>query len=423
MGAKYLAIKGMEDILPGEIEKWLWLETKARVFMEAQGYKEIRTPLLEPLELFTRSLGEGSDIVHKEMYAFQDRGGRSVALRPEMTASVARAVIENNLLKKSRSLRLYYLGPMFRGERPQAGRRRQFHQIGIELVNEAGAQADAEVISILWRFLNYLGLEGSELRVNHLGCAKDRPQLIASLKEYFSKEKEKLCADCHYRLERNVLRIFDCKNSSCQSIIQKAPWENRCAPCQKDFDDLQGILKKEHGISAKIEKRLVRGIDYYTGSVFEAAGQGLGAQDALAGGGRYDELYESLGGERVPATGFSIGMERLLKALEETRKDFKREVESRRIYFASLVTDRQMRLIAEEQILLVREAGFPVEVTPGQTSLSQHLKRANQLGIRYVLICGEDELKLSKLSFKDLEKHTQGEIRISELVASLRSLL
>ncbi len=422
MPPKIQVLTGMGDLVPGEIERWQWLEEKARIFLEAQGYKEIRTPLVEPLELFQRSLGEGSDIVHKEMYAFQDRRGRAVALRPEMTASVARAVIENHLLKKAKSARLYYLGPMFRAERPQAGRRRQFHQIGIELVNESGAQADGEVISILWRFLNYVGLEARELRLNYLGCAKDRPTLGASLKAYFSKAKEKLCPDCRYRLEKNVLRIFDCKNAGCQPVIQKAPWSDFCVACQENFDEVQTILSQGHGISSKVEKRLVRGIDYYSGVVFEVTSPHLGAQDAVAGGGRYDGLYELIGGEPVPASGFSIGVERLLKALQGSGKDPSKEIQSRQIYFASLAANPEVRHFCEEQILRLREAGLYVETNLQENSLSAHLKRANRLGIRCVVISGESEMKEKKLALKDLEKHTQQSLSLCELISTLKHL-
>lgn len=423
MGAKYQALKGMEDLLPGEIEKWQWIEARARIFLETEGYKEIRTPLLEPAELFTRSLGEGSDIVHKEMYAFEDRGGRQVALRPEMTASVARAVIENHLLKKSPSLRLYYLGPMFRGERPQAGRKRQFHQIGIERINDPAPAADAEAISVLWFFLKYAGLEEAGLKLNHLGCAKDRPALLAALKKYFSAEKDRLCSDCHYRLDHNVLRIFDCKNPDCDAVISKAPWEDFCADCRKNFDEVRALLTQEYRIPFQIQRRLVRGIDYYTGSVFEVAGRGLGAQDAVAGGGRYDGLYESLGGGKVPATGFSIGVERLLKSLEETAKDFLKTVAGSRVYFATLAEGPEFRRLIQEQMLGLRETGLGVETAPEETSLSAHLKRANQLGARYVVILGEDELKRKQFSLKDLEKHSQQNVAFSELISTLRNLL
>ena len=423
MGAKYQALKGMEDILPGEIEKWQWLEGKARVFFEAQGYKEIRTPILELTELFSRSIGEASDIVHKEMFSFEDRGERNISLRPEMTASVARAVIEHGLLKTNKSLRLYYLGPMFRAERPQAGRKRQFHQIGIEIINETnqgGFQVDFHAISLLCRFLSWLGLKDFSLRVNDLGDFAQQRELASKLVQHFSNEKSKLCPDCHYRLGKNVLRIFDCKNKNCQPVIDKAPWDE-IAPLSKEFGLLIDNLKKNN-VSFEINRRLVRGLDYYNGTVFEIVAPGLGAQDAVAGGGRYDRLYESLGGSPVPATGFSIGMERLLKVLEGTRTDFLKEINRHRIYFASLIDDSDGRGTVRDQMLLLREAGFIIETTPGETSLSTHLKRANQLGARYVVICGEDELKKGKFALKNLEKRTQQEVDFSELISALRNL-
>ena len=420
MGIKYQALKGMEDLLPGEIEKWQWLEEKARIFFESRGFKEIRTPLLEYTELFTRSVGEASDIVHKEMFSFEDRGGRNVSLRPEMTASVARAVIEHGLLKTNKSLRLYYLGPMFRAERPQAGRKRQFHQIGIEMINETdlgGFNADAEVIFRLCSFLSYVGLKGFRLRLNDLGDFGEQKQVASKLKQYFSKQKSKLCSDCHYRLDKNVLRIFDCKNESCQPVIDQAPWDE-IAPLSKEFKNLTSCLKAS-SISFEINRRLVRGLDYYNGTVFEVAAAGLGAQDALAGGGRYDGLYESLGGSSVPATGFSIGMERLLAALEAMGKDAFQEIQTRRVYFASLVANSPERKLVEEQTLRLREAGFLIETLPNEASLSAHLKRANHLGIQSVIICGENELKESKFSLKDLEKRTQQEFDLSEMIAVL----
>ncbi len=420
MGPKYQALKGMEDILPGEIEKWQWLEHKARIFFEAKGFKELRTPLLELTELFSRSIGEASDIVHKEMFSFEDRGGRNITLRPEMTASVARAVIEHGLLKTNKSLRLYYKGPMFRAERPQAGRKRQFHQIGIEVVNETnsgGFNVDFHVISLLCSFLSFIGLKDFRLRLNDLGSFDQQRKLASKLKEYFLHEKSKLCSDCHYRLEKNVLRIFDCKNESCQPVIGKTPWDE-IAPLSKEFKALTEDFKKS-SIPFEIHRRLVRGLDYYNGTVFEVVSQNLGAQDAVAGGGRYDGLYESLGGGSVPATGFSIGIERLLTVLE-ARKDFLKEINQRRIYFACLVSDRQPTL--DHQMLSLREAGFGIETTPGETSLSAHLKRANQLGVRYVIICGEDEIKKKQLALKDLEKHTQQEIAFSDILPTLQRI-
>ena len=422
MGIKYQALKGMEDLLPGEIEKWQWLEERTRVFFESRGFKEIRTPLLEYTELFARSVGEASDIVHKEMFSFEDRGGRNVTLRPEMTASVARAVIEHGLLKINKSLRLYYRGPMFRAERPQAGRKRQFHQIGIEMINEAnlgGFNADAEIIFQLCSFLSYVGLKDFRLRLNDLGDFAKQRQTALKLKQYFSREKSKLCEDCHYRLDKNVFRIFDCKNERCQPIIDKAPWDE-IAPLSKEFGYLMDCLKSGP-VPFDISRRLVRGLDYYNGAVFEVVAAGLGAQDALAGGGRYDGLYESLGGESTPATGFSIGIERLLTALEVMGKEGFKEIQTRRVYFASLVTDSAQRKMAEEQALRFRESGFLIETLPQETSLSAHLKRANQLGIRWVVICGEDELRGKQFALKDLEKRTQEKFNLDQMIPTLQA--
>ncbi len=420
MGIKYQALKGMDDIFPGEIEKWQWVEQRARMYFESGGFKEIRTPLLEFTELFVRSVGEASDIVHKEMFSFEDRGGRNISLRPEMTASVARAVIEKGLLKTNKSLRFYYLGPMFRAERPQAGRKRQFHQIGIEMINEANAGgfgADQEAILRLCSFLSYVGLKDFRLRLNDLGDFKQQKETSAKLKQFFSEEESKLCEDCHYRLDKNVLRIFDCKNESCQPVITKVPWDE-IAPLSKEFGQLSQSLKSS-AVSFEVNRRLVRGLDYYNGTVFEVAAPGLGAQDALAGGGRYDSLYESLGEGAVPATGFSIGLERLLKALENAATGPYQEIQKRRIYFAPLVSEASLRERAEKSALLLREAGFFIETTPQETSLSTHLKRANQAGVRMIIICGEDELKRNKFSLKDFEKKTQEEFDLTELIPVL----
>ncbi|MDD5226821.1 MAG: histidine--tRNA ligase, partial [Candidatus Omnitrophica bacterium] len=302
MTAKYQSFPGMEDILPGEIEKWQWIEEKARIFFEAHGFKEIRTPILEPTELFVRSIGQASDIVHKEMFSFKDRGERDMTMRPEMTASVARAVIEKGLLKTSKSLRLYYTGPMFRAERPQAGRKRQFHQIGAEIINE-DAISDFEIITLLYSFLQYAGLKNIQLNLNDLGEEEDRAKVRKSLAEYFSKEKTRLCKDCQWRLEKNVLRVFDCKVHDCQPVINKAPWED-FFPLSDGFKTI-GAKLEANGIPYHVNRRLVRGLDYYNGVVFEITAEGLGAQNAVAGGGRYNNLYQELGGSATPCTGFS----------------------------------------------------------------------------------------------------------------------
>lgn len=416
MGAKYQALKGMDDLLPGEIEKWQWLERKARVFFESRGFKEIRTPLLEYTELFSRSVGEASDIVHKEMFSFKDRGDRDISLRPEMTASVVRAVVEHGLLKTNKSLRLYYIGPMFRAERPQAGRKRQFHQIGIEIINEkntAEFNVDLDAIFQLCSFFSDIGLKDFKLRLNDLGDARGQGETAKKLKQYFSGQKTKLCPDCQYRLEKNVLRIFDCKNESCEPVIQKAPWDE-IAPLSQSFKALTDSLKNSP-VPFEINRRLVRGLDYYNGTVFEVAASGLGAQDALAGGGRYDRLYEDLGGESTPCTGFSIGMERLLAALEKTKPSLSERIQSRKVYLAPLEDSREVKVQAYKDALYLRERDIQIETILGETSLSKHLKKANQLGIRFVLILGLSELKKRCWAVKDMEKKTQAEWSWDEL--------
>jgi len=410
MGTKYQALKGMEDILPGEIEKWQWLEEKARNFFESRGFKEIRTPILEPTELFARSVGEGSDIVHKQMFSFEDRGERNVSLRPEMTVSVARAIIEHGLLKQAKSLRLYYLGPMFRSERPQAGRKRQFHQIGIEIINEAnvaGFNVDFDAIFQLCTFLEYIGLKKENfcLRLNDLGDFSQQQRLATKLKQYFSQQKSKLCSDCQYRLDKNVLRIFDCKNESCQPVIDKAPW-NEIAPLSKAFEEGLIPALRDGSIPAEINRRLVRGLDYYNGIVFEVVAAGIGAQDAIAGGGRYDHLYSDLGGDPTPCTGFSIGMERLLSVLENTKPSLSDRIQLRRVYLAPLEDSAKVRVHVHEKALYLRERDIRVETLLGETSLSKHLKKANQLGIRFVLILGSKEVENGCWAVKDMEKES-----------------
>ena len=410
----------MDDILPGEIEKWQWVEEKVRVFFEAGGFKELRTPILEPTELFVRSIGQASDIVHKEMFSFKDRGERDMTMRPEMTASVARAVLEKGLLKTAKSLRLYYIGPMFRAERPQAGRKRQFHQIGAEIVNE-GAHADFEIISLVYRFLQYAGIKHITLNLNDLGEKEDRAKVLESLTTYFYAEKSKLCQDCRWRLEKNVLRVFDCKVRECQPVIEKAPWED-FFPLSERFKELSQKLEA-NGISFQVNRRLVRGLDYYNGVVFEITTEGLGAQNAVAGGGRYDHLYEELGGSATPCTGFSIGMERLLTALESQDLKIFEGLKTRKVYIAPLEEDPELLRFCREKAIALREAGIKIESCSGVFSLSQHLKKANQFGLRYMMIAGPEEIQKKKVVVKDLAKREQIEIDNGQVVAYFKNLL
>ena len=404
----------MDDILPGEIEKWQWVEEKARAFFEASGFKEIRTPILEPTELFVRSIGQASDIVHKEMFSFKDRGERDMTMRPEMTASVARSVLEKGLLKTSKSLRLYYMGAMFRAERPQAGRKRQFHQAGAEIVNENEA-SDLEIIALAEGLLRHVGLPAFTLHLNDLGTEETRAKVKEALADYFGKEKSKLCEDCQWRLEKNVMRIFDCKVKSCQPVIEKAPWE-KFAPLSENFKKLTQKLDA-YGIAYQVNRRLVRGLDYYNGTVFEITAEGLGAQNAVAGGGRYDHLYQDLGGSPTPCTGFSVGIERLLAAIEAQNPKVFEAWNQKRIYLAPLEDSAEIFRVIREQGLKLREAGFRIETAAGVFSLSQHLKKANQSGARYALIAGPDEIKKGKLVVKDLGAREQAEVEFDKVMA------
>lgn len=422
MSRRYEAFPGMEDILPGEIEKWQWIEDKARLLFEARGFSEIRTPLLEPTELFTRSIGEASDIVHKEMYTFEDRGERSMTLRPEMTASVGRAVIEHGLLKTSKSLRLYYRGPMFRAERPQAGRKRQFHQIGIEIINESGVAADFLSIKMLYDFLKLVKVANPILRLNDLGESADRPKLVQALKDFFSKHKAKLCKDCQWRLEKNVLRILDCKIEACQPVIKQAPWE-QMSPLSENFRALLKALD-EQKIQYEINRRLVRGLDYYNGIVFEVASQHLGAQDAIAGGGRYDGLYEQLGGSPAPCTGFSVGIERLIMVLEKNNPSLSEMVKENGVYFAPLVTPEnpgiEITNWITDAVIELRKIGF--QARPGRLflKLGDHFKAAEKIGAQFMVIAGTNEFEKKEWTVKNLNTKEQKTVKERDLVSFLK---
>ncbi|MBI4373095.1 MAG: histidine--tRNA ligase, partial [Candidatus Omnitrophica bacterium] len=333
---KYQSVKGMDDVFSPEIEKWQALEQKARTFFEAHGFREIRTPILESTELFSRSIGEASDIVRKEMYTFEDRGGRSLTLRPEMTAGVVRAALEHHLMKEEEPLFVYYFGAMFRAERPQAGRKREFHQIGVETLNTHSPINDAELIIMMKDFLGSLGLKKYSLKLNHLGSEEDRKRFGADLSNYFKEIQPKLCKDCQFRLTRNVLRIFDCKVESCQPWIDKAPKLKLSEKANFEFEKVRSLLN-EAQVSFKVEPKLVRGLDYYTGLVFEVSAEGLGTQDAILAGGRYDLLIHDLGGPSYGASGFSIGVERLLMALKQAGISLEEPILKETVYVAAIV--------------------------------------------------------------------------------------
>ena len=418
---KFQSVKGMDDLFPPEIERWQVLERQSRTFFEAYGFREIRTPILESTELFSRSIGEASDIVHKEMYTFEDRGSRSMTLRPEMTAGVVRAVLEHHLLKEHEPLFVYYFGPMFRAERPQAGRKRQFHQIGVETLNTHSPVNDAELIIMVKNYLELLGLKNYVIKLNHLGSQEDRESFGRELGRYFSSVQSKLCKDCQFRFSRNVLRIFDCKTEACQPLIAKAPKAKLSAKAQTDFDKVS-LLLREAQVPFSVEPKLVRGLDYYTGLVFEVTAEGLGTQDAILAGGRYDSLIHDLGGPRVGASGFSIGTERLLTSLESDGVRLENLVLNDTVYVAAVVHGEEncgfYRKIAQALVMLGKRAHFSF----AEGSLSSHLGRANKMKAAYTLIVGEDEWKTGEVSIKRMDTGVQKRVKLERLVQEFGEL-
>lgn len=412
--SQYQALKGMRDILPAEVAEWQEIEARARFYFEGAGFEEIRTPVLESTELFARSIGEGSDIVHKQMYTFEDRGGRSVTLRPEMTASVVRAAVENGLLRSSKTVRLYYLGPMFRAERPQKGRQRQFFQLGAEILNARKPDADVEIISLVHGLLAFLGVSEFRIKHNYLGSGAERLSYTEDLKGYFEKFSGELCEDCRYRIEKNVLRVLDCKVPACQSIIGSAPSLRLSDESVRQYGQIQEQLRARN-IPGEKDPRLVRGLDYYTGLVFEVTGGGgLGSQDAVAAGGRYDGLIPSLGGGELGATGFAAGMERVLLARARSA-----EGGDRQVYVAMLDENPEIRHCFETVAESLYGIGRKARRDPAARGLADHLKTANKWGVRHVIILGENEVKSRRLTVKDLRGKAQEEVPMEELAAYL----
>ncbi len=403
------AVRGFKDILPGETEKWVYLEGLARNLFQAYGFHEIRTPILERTELFARSIGEATDIVEKEMYTFLDRNRESLTLRPEATAGICRAVIEHGLHARAKILKLFTMGPMFRYERPQKGRLRQFHQLNAEVFGSHAPGTDAEVIALALDILEAGGAQKLRLELNSLGCPECRPRFREALKEFLKKVRENLCEDCQRRAEKNPLRTLDCKNEECQALYREAPCFSQfwCEACRKHFQKVQDDLRRL-GIEYELNDRLVRGLDYYVRTTFEIKAPGLGAQDTVAAGGRYDGLLKALGGPDLPGVGFAIGMERflLVARLPEgltPRLD---------LYVAAL--GEEARLWVLPLVRELRRQGFLVEMDQEGRSLKAQLKQANRLKARLSLIVGEHELKEKKFLLRDMETGEQKEVPLDQ---------
>lgn len=411
------AVRGFKDVLPDEIELWNRVESLARSVFNAFGLEEIRIPLLEKTEIFARSIGEYTDIVEKEMYTFIDRSGDSLTLRPEATAGILRAVSEHKLFTQSPVLKLFTTGPMFRHERPQKGRLRQFHQINVELMGTKAPLSDIEVIWMAWDILEQLGIKDLRLDINSLGCPACRPIYRNDLKKYLEGIFQDLCPDCQRRSKINPLRVFDCKNEACRKIMLNAPL-NREYLCAECVDHLEKVLSflKTLDIPFVINPYLVRGLDYYVMTTFEIVSPDLGAQSTVAAGGRYDGLLKTLDGPDLPGVGMAIGVDRLLLLLEKDKKG-----PSIDLFIAALGS--RARKDVMPWIKHWRRQGLTVQMSYEEKGLKAQMKQAGRAGACYVLIVGEDELDKKKMVLRDMMTSDQQEVLLDDVMSAVEILI
>ncbi|MBI3324160.1 MAG: histidine--tRNA ligase [Candidatus Omnitrophica bacterium] len=421
----FQALRGTTDILPGDVSRWSAVEQTARRLAFTYGYQELRTPILEDVGLFLRSIGETTDIVQKEMFRFEDRGGHEIVLRPEGTAAVVRAYLEHHLHKTEGFAKLFYLGPMFRAERPQAGRYRQFHQYGVEAIGSASAWVDVEVILLCVRILRDCGVADAVVWLSSMGCRQDQERSAALLRERLTPDRAALCQDCQARFDRNIFRVLDCKQPACQKLArqQLASLGHRpgfpatpfvlCDDCAAHFDVVRRGLR-DAGVAFDDTQLFARGLDYYTRTVFEVRAKGLGAQDAVAAGGRYDHLVEELGGPSVGAMGFAAGIERVLMA-SASRPEKSSTPDARRGVYVAMVPPVPLvegfRLVQR-----LRERGARAVMDYDQKSLKAQLREADKYGCRLVAILGEAELKQRAIALKDLEQGAQETVSLESFV-------
>ena len=412
--------RGTNDLLPSDTYKWQKVELLLRQICREFNFKEIRTPIFEATELFQRGVGDSTDIVQKEMYTFLDKGGRSITLRPENTASVARAYIENKLEAQVQPLKLYYIGPMFRYERPQSGRFRQFHQFGIEIFGTESPYADAEAISLAWEIYRRLGIKGLELHLNSLGCPECRKAYREALRNYLKPRYADLCETCRGRYETNPLRIMDCKSPVCQEIINDCPTLDQylCESCRADFQKVQEALNAA-GIPYILDARLVRGLDYYTKTAFEIIAGNIGAQSAVCGGGRYDGLLEEIGGKPTPGVGFALGMERIFTVLDAQGLDIFKE-EGIDVFVAILTQEKEALNQAFAISSQLRLNGLKVEQDLLCRSLKSQFKQADRLNATYTVIVGGDELKDGNAVVRQMSESEQHNLPIIDIANYLK---
>lgn len=408
---KYSAPKGIQDILPPEISVWQRIEDTARTVFAKFGFNEIRLPIIESTDIFVRSIGEITDIVEKEMYTFRDKGDRSVTLRPEGTAGAVRCFVEHGLHNLPSPQKFYYAGPMFRYERPQKGRFRQFYQIGVEAFGVAQPTLDAEIIAMLNVFLKSIGLINLNFELNSIGCDVCRPVYKEALQLFFRDRISGFCDDCNRRYNTNILRILDCKVERCVELRSGAPAVSGhlCEHCRTHFDELTALLEALD-VPFSLNANLVRGLDYYTRTTFEVTSEHLGAQKAVAAGGRYDKLVREFGGPDTPAIGFAVGMERLAALLQA---GIQSEQAAPKVFVATL--GKQAETEGFKIAKALRNNGLWAEPNYGGASLKSQLRKADRIGAEYALIIGENELSSGKIQWKNLKEGTQGEVALTEL--------
>lgn len=408
---KIKAIYGTRDILPDESEIWIRIVKTVNRIASEYNYKFISPPIFEATELFARGIGETSDIVTKEMYTFKDRGDRSLTLRPEGTASVIRAYIEHSMGAAQGIVKVWYAGPMFRQERPQAGRYRQFYQFGIEAIGSLDPSIDAEVISLNYNIMRSLGIEGITLFLNSIGVPEDRKAHKESFSEFIKPKFDSFCDDCQKRYELNLLRMFDCKNHKCRSLLKDAPTifdflsnENR-----DHFNEVCKYLDKVK-IPFELDKRLVRGLDYYTRTAWEIKSEKLGAQDSISGGGRYDLLVEQLGGKPTPAIGFAAGFERIIMSMPEEKTDDRNS-----FGFFIAIRDKQFKKDAFSLAMKIRKLGISADIDYLGRSLKAQMKQADKSGFKYSMIIAEDEMARGKIVVRNMANSKQFELRMEDI--------
>lgn len=414
------AIKGTKDVLPKDVHKNQYIEATVLDIASKYGYKEIRTPVFEHTELFQRGVGDTTDVVQKEMYTFDDKGGRSITLRPEGTAGAVRSYLENGLCNEALPQKVCYLTSCYRYEKPQAGRLREFHQFGVECFGSSSPLADAEIIALAKSIFDTLGVKDLSLEINSIGCPKCRAEYHKALKDYFSSRKDELCDTCKGRLDRNPMRILDCKSPVCSEIAEGAPVviDYLCDECKEHFEMVQKYLDAQN-IEYKINPQIVRGLDYYTKTVFEFVSNSIGAQGTVCGGGRYDGLVEELGGQHTPSLGFGMGLERLMLLMEAQGCEFP-EAEKPDLFIVAL--GEKATLKAVEIAKDMREEGFSALLDLNQRSVRAQMKYADKLGAKFNVVIGDNEVETKTAKLKNMQTGEETEIALDTFVSGFYNI-